>query len=122
MNEKSTDTGIEPATYRFVAQHLNHCATAVPPDCTCNTQNSLLLNQHNGDDAPQDPRKYPRYSFLLEAESTPGSKCDRKKFMSMKNSNGVNYTGVLYICIPTNCTQLIYFINNKLKHMYCLKL
>ena len=24
-------------------------------DCTCNTQNSLLLNQHNGDDAPQDP-------------------------------------------------------------------
>ena len=23
-------------------------------DCTCNTQNSLLLDQHNGDDAPQD--------------------------------------------------------------------
>ena len=23
-------------------------------DCTCNTQNSLLLNQHSGDDAPQD--------------------------------------------------------------------
>jgi hypothetical protein len=23
-------------------------------DCTCNTQNSLLLNQHNGDDAPQE--------------------------------------------------------------------
>jgi len=22
-------------------------------DCTCNTQNSLLLSQHNGDDAPQ---------------------------------------------------------------------
>ena len=28
----------------------------------------------------------------------------------------------LYIYIPTNCTQLIYFINNTLKHMYCLKL
>ena len=28
----------------------------------------------------------------------------------------------LYICIPTNCTQLIYFINNTLKHMYYLKL
>ena len=28
----------------------------------------------------------------------------------------------LYICIPSNCTQLIYFINNTLKHMYCLKL
>ena len=24
-----TQTGIEPATFRFVAQHLNHCATAV---------------------------------------------------------------------------------------------
>ena len=26
-----TPYGIEPATFRFVAQHLNHCATAVPP-------------------------------------------------------------------------------------------
>ena len=25
-----TPYGIEPATFRFVAQHLNHCATAVP--------------------------------------------------------------------------------------------
>jgi hypothetical protein len=23
--------GIEPATFLFIAQHLNHCATAVPP-------------------------------------------------------------------------------------------
>jgi hypothetical protein len=23
-------SGIEPATFRFVAQHLNHCATSVP--------------------------------------------------------------------------------------------
>ena len=29
-----TASGIEPATFRFVAQHLNHCATAVPvPKC-----------------------------------------------------------------------------------------
>jgi len=27
-----TSSGIEPATFRFVAQHLNHCATAVPLD------------------------------------------------------------------------------------------
>jgi len=26
-----TPSGIEPGTFRFVAQHLNHCATAVPP-------------------------------------------------------------------------------------------
>ena len=25
-----TLSGIEPATFRFVAQHLNHCATVVP--------------------------------------------------------------------------------------------
>jgi len=25
-----TSSGIEPVTFRFVAQHLNHCATAVP--------------------------------------------------------------------------------------------
>ena len=31
------------------------------------------------------PRKYSRYSFLLEAETTPGPQCDRKDFMSMKN-------------------------------------
>jgi hypothetical protein len=24
-------SGIEPATFRFVAQYLSHCATAVPP-------------------------------------------------------------------------------------------
>jgi hypothetical protein len=25
-----TPSGIEPMTFRFVAQHLNHCTTAVP--------------------------------------------------------------------------------------------
>ena len=30
MKNLWTPTGIEPATFRFVAQHLNHCATAVP--------------------------------------------------------------------------------------------
>jgi len=30
--------GIEPATFRFAAQHLNHCATAVP---------DLLITERN---------------------------------------------------------------------------
>jgi len=32
VNEKIpvTPSGIEPATFRFVTQHLNHCASAVP--------------------------------------------------------------------------------------------
>jgi len=30
MKNPLTPAGIEPATFRFIAQHLNHCATAVP--------------------------------------------------------------------------------------------
>ena len=30
MKNPLTSAGIEPATFRFVAQHLNHSATAVP--------------------------------------------------------------------------------------------
>jgi len=30
MKNPLTPDGVEPATFRFVAQHLNHCATAVP--------------------------------------------------------------------------------------------
>ena len=33
MKNPGTPAGIEPATFRFVAQHLNHCATAVPRRC-----------------------------------------------------------------------------------------
>ena len=29
MKNPMTPAAIEPATFRFVAQHLNHCATAV---------------------------------------------------------------------------------------------
>jgi hypothetical protein len=30
MKNPLTLAGIEPATFRFVTQHLNHCATAAP--------------------------------------------------------------------------------------------
>jgi len=30
MKNPLTPAGIEPETFRFVARHLNHCATAVP--------------------------------------------------------------------------------------------
>jgi len=36
-----TPSGVEPAIFRFVAQHLNHCATAVPSNAF-----ALYLNQH----------------------------------------------------------------------------
>ena len=33
---------------------------------------------------PLPPRKYFRYSFLLEAESTPGPQCDQKDYVNEK--------------------------------------
>jgi len=42
MKNPLTPAGIEPATFRFVAQHLTHCATAVPyKNTTCQ-----LITQH----------------------------------------------------------------------------
>ena len=34
MKNPMTPTGIEPVTFRFVTQHLNHCATAAVPTIT----------------------------------------------------------------------------------------
>jgi len=45
MKNPVTPAGIEPATFRFVAQHLNHCATAVPP--FYNSLLNLLLYLHD---------------------------------------------------------------------------
>jgi hypothetical protein len=38
-------SGIEPATFRFVAQYLNHCATAVP---------TYIANTHNKRQEPTE--------------------------------------------------------------------
>jgi len=41
MKNPLTPAGIDPATFRFVAQHLNHCATAVPPE---NSKSRIILS------------------------------------------------------------------------------
>jgi len=49
MKNPLTPAGIEPATFRFVAQHLNHCATAVPTNITTNIKiksNELPANNN----------------------------------------------------------------------------
>jgi len=43
MKNPLTPAGIEPATFRIVTQHLNHCATAV---CIINAQcNYYICNK-----------------------------------------------------------------------------
>ena len=49
-----TPSGIEPATFRFVAQHLNHCATAVPTCVIYQVSNyeipedNIIVTKHAG--------------------------------------------------------------------------
>jgi len=38
MKNPLTPAGIESVTFRFVAQHINHCATAVPEASTVEKQ------------------------------------------------------------------------------------
>ena len=55
-------------------------------DCTCNTQNSLLLNQHNGDDAPEDYN----CTFLITNPATPKIEATYSAFFVqyfVRNSN-----------------------------------
>jgi hypothetical protein len=40
-----TPSGIEPGTFRFVAQYLNRCATAVSPLVACN-YDKFLIKMH----------------------------------------------------------------------------
>ena len=42
-----TQSGIEPATFRFVAQHLNHCATAVPPNTKLLMRAYFVFDKHS---------------------------------------------------------------------------
>ena len=50
MKNPLTLAGIKPATFRFVAQHLNHCATAVPclkGSCRWVLQYSILFLKYS---------------------------------------------------------------------------
>ena len=41
MKYPLTPAGIEPATFRFVAQHLNHCAAMEPKSTVENYENKV---------------------------------------------------------------------------------
>ena len=62
MKDPPTPAGIEPPTFRFVAQHLNHCSTAVPgSDC-------IVI---------KSIERYLRFSDFVLAEGVYGSLVDR---------------------------------------------
>ena len=65
---------------------------------------------------PLHPRKYSWYSFLLEAESTRGPYCDRKDFMSTKNSNDTSWdrTSDLPICSTALCYRGPHYVTRIL--------
>jgi len=42
-----TPSGIEPVTFRFVAQYLNHCATAISVRLMCSSLLTTVISLHN---------------------------------------------------------------------------
>ena len=55
MSKKNplTPAGIEPATFRFVAQHLNYCANAVPQFCIIMSENDTNRKQQHQEEVAQ---------------------------------------------------------------------
>jgi len=47
-------------------------------------ESSNIVNFTHRLPLPPPPMRYPWYSFLLEAESTSGSQCDRKVYVNEK--------------------------------------
>ena len=65
----TTPSGIEPATFRFVAQRLNHCATAVPSN-TCVNLNSTLPRYNKTSVSNKTDWLYKWLACLKKASST----------------------------------------------------
>jgi hypothetical protein len=61
-----TPSGIEPATFRFVAQYLNHCATISGPQL-------ISIHVEQPDDGQHQWPKHvvAIYSMLLNTQHTP---------------------------------------------------
>jgi hypothetical protein len=54
------------------------------------------------------PRKYSWYSFLLEAESTPGPWCDRKDYVNEKSTDTIKLSyafQIMQILVPCDMSK-----------------
>ena len=63
-----TPAGIEPVPFRFVAQHLNHCATAVP-SCTLSSNVNTPLPSNEISCVRLEDKLHSNYEFLISAIS-----------------------------------------------------
>ena len=86
MKNPPTPAGIEPATFRFVAQHLNHCATAVAI-IRKKGENLVTAEKENGHvvmehllgiqellaTAASSPRDVPHYAVFLSLPLLPSN-------------------------------------------------
>ena len=68
MKNPMTSSGIEPATFRFVAQHFNHCATRNAPLLTRNLPYTTLKAIPLQWSGPQSSRKLMFPDFMTTAQ------------------------------------------------------
>jgi len=83
MQNPRTRAGIEPATFRFVAQRLDHCATAVPFNLSRHILSRTLKELHLG----WALNRLRRWQIWV-----PGL------FLGIKGSRGVGLLTLLYSC------------------------
>ena len=74
MKNPLTPSGIEPATSRFVAQRLNHCATVVPFACSTKHNVEFLawvpcILEDTGEDYVRDWLSWLRFCVFLQSFS-----------------------------------------------------
>jgi len=84
-----TPAGIEPATFRFVAQHLNHCVTAVP------LRNTTIFYYFSG----FKPIPFACYLSIVHDKNVPSAALDHYT----QSSNPMVSTSLTKIMNPLQC-------------------
>ena len=106
MKVPETPAGIEPATFRFVTQHLNHCATAVPLDftyqlkfCTdqAQIQNRMIIQGNHC--------QFSAYDLQLKLENGDTQKCMFVYYRSIYQNYILGWLLVLYSLAVTVCAK-----------------